>query len=260
MKICIHITYFYTENTQYRIEYLNNIILESNSYGYFIDIFIHTNVERFGKELSINTSGGNTHLIYHNIENEDPLYLSRKCRPLLKSQKDFYDIFIYLEDDILIPKAALNYWLINKDLCIQNNYNLGFFRIEVDQGIEYCSDNSNTFDGSRDERLHKIIQLNSCQFVINDKNPYCAFWIYDRSEFNRFINHQVYDYPFLYGPDIREGSAIGFNKNGYKGTIIPLINGTLHPSSKVYHLDNKFFKCINQDYKLNKFNEVLKKI
>ena len=59
----------------------------------------------------------------------------------MKTQKSNYDILTYIEDDILVPKTTVNYWLEYKDKLLKENYNLGFIRTELDQsGNEYAPD------------------------------------------------------------------------------------------------------------------------
>jgi len=50
-------------------------------------------------------------------------------------------------------------------------------------------------------------------YVVNQKNPYCAFWIYDRHEFALFIKspHWNLNLRQIKGYDIREMSAIGLH-------------------------------------------------
>ena len=103
-----HICFFYSEQTASRFEYVNKIILETNKYVYQTDIFIHTNVE-WSKDLLCAYTNGIITVIVHDLSNENPFYLSWKCRPLLLTQIDDYDIFMYIEDDILMPTESINY-------------------------------------------------------------------------------------------------------------------------------------------------------
>ena len=154
MKIAKHITFYYTEQTKYRINYINKIIHACESYMYTTDLFIHINVQIDILVNLIRYNNGNISIIYHDISNENPWLLPTKCRSLLKLQKDYYDIFMYIEDDILVPKEALEYWLEYKDKIIPHNYNLGFFRIEVDsQNQQYCTDNATSPNNSITSKL-----------------------------------------------------------------------------------------------------------
>ena len=237
MKIANHICFFYSEQTTSRVEYVNKIILETNKYVYQTDIFIHTNVE-WSKDLLCAYDNGTITVIVHDLSNENPFYLSWKCRPLLLTQVDDYDIFMYIEDDMLVPTESINYWLKYKDMLLEQNYNLGFIRIEVNtEGVEYCTDVQFALKNS--------ICINDQLFINNDNCSYCAFWIYDKKEFIKWTNSHYYNpenIPF-YSNLLREKSAYGLHKLDmvwYKATVIPIENNRLADECKIYHLPNNY--------------------
>jgi len=237
MKITKHISFFYLEH---RIIYINSIIDETNKYKYRTDIFIHTN----NPELEINTfnnySNGTINIIYHNLSDIHPYYLTWKCRELLQKQKDDYDIFMYIEDDILVPTNALEYWLEYNEKLIELNYNLGFLRIEVDnKNDEYITDIYDKFDTS----------------IILDIDIYC---VNNKNEFNKFINSAYYSFnnDNFYG--IREYSAFGLhglNMSWYKNTLIPIKNNKLIIECKIYHMQNNYVNDNTTRFAKIKFNE-----
>lgn len=237
MRIVQHISFFYLED---RLQYLNQIILESNKYHFNTDIFIHTNVQFATNKLPPYNNGKVT-IIQHDLTGINPHYLTWKCRDLLKQQRNEYDIFMYLEDDILVSKKALEYWLNHNHRLIELNYNLGFVRIEVNaqNKLEYIHDITNLHGG----RLDTFIELDGKKFCVNNKNQYCAFWIYNKHEFNRFIDSKYYDINNIANYYIREASAIGLHgweTPWYKNTVIPLVDNKLHPDCRVYHLPNNY--------------------
>jgi hypothetical protein len=239
MKMTIHITFFYIED---RIQYINRIIDETNTYHYSADLFIHTNKS----DLMVNDfhtyTNGILTIIWHDLSDIHPHYLTWKCRDLLKKQKDDYDIFMYIEDDILVPYKAIQYWLKYHIELINKGYNLGFVRIEIKDkdGEEYMSDVI--------KHLHTNIQLDNDKYCVNNVQPYCAFWIYNKNEFHKFLNTEYY-YVESYGYPIRESSAIGLHglfTPYYKGTLIPIINDLLHPDCRVYHMPNNYANIENE--------------
>jgi hypothetical protein len=257
MKITKHISFYYIPE---RFQYINKIIKETNTYNYKTDIFIHTNVN-FSLDFLTNYDNGSINIIVHDLTNTDPYYLTWMCRDLLKEQKNNYDIFMYIEDDILVKKEAIEYWLKYKNNVLENNYNLGFFRIEIDdKGYEYTSDNSSSPDGKVEEYLTNSIEINNEKYIINNKNPYCAFWIYDKNEFQRFVESNYYNINNIIGYHIREASAIGLHglhTDWYNGTVIPLENNKLHKSSRIYHLPNNYINKEN-GWKLHLFEDVVR--
>ena len=107
MIITKHIAFFFIEK---RIKYINTIINEANNYKYKTDIYIHTNY-KFSKELLVKYTNGNINIICYNLQNINPFKLTWLCRYLLKQQINKYDIFMYIEDDILVKAETIEYWL-----------------------------------------------------------------------------------------------------------------------------------------------------
>ena len=254
MKISKHITFFYDEG---RFKYLNQLIAEAGTYPHDVDIFIHTNKSISDDKLH-SPSNNITILVYiHDLKGRDPYILPWLCRPIMESQKNHYDIFMYVEDDILVPRAALLYWLEHKNTVMAENYNLGFLRIEVDpMGKHYTTDNATSPDGSIDQTLRKTITINGKVYAVNDANPYCAFWIYDANEFSRFIYSGFYNPALINGYGIREKAAIGLHglyTPWYTYTVIPVMDKGLNPGCKIYHLPNNY---LYGAWKLHPFDEV----
>uniref|UniRef100_A0A6C0B841 Uncharacterized protein n=1 Tax=viral metagenome TaxID=1070528 RepID=A0A6C0B841_9ZZZZ len=251
MKITKHISFYFLTN---RVIYINNIIDETNKYEYTTDIFIHTNFIDLKKEMFNTYTNGYIKIICHDLSNINPFYLTWKCRELLQQQKNEYDIFIYIEDDILVPYKAIKYWLEYNKKLIEMNYNLGFVRIEVENNIEYLTDlHGNKFD--------TIIILNETKYCVNNKNPYCAFWIYNKNEFNNFVNSKYYTINNIQGYNIREQSAIGLHglyTDYYKNTLIPIINNKLIEECKIYHMPNNYVLDKNTLFATINFDEAIK--
>ena len=232
MKIALHICSYNGSNYRKRFIFLKKIVKNYFNINKKIKIFIHTN--KITKKFKIKK----VNYVKHNLHNTNPFYLSWKCRKLIEEQKNYFDCFIYSEDDILFTKKNFDYWLKFKDISIKNNFNLGFFRIE--------KKNKKVFSTDLTESLKYKISINDNQFVVNNVNNYCAFWIYDKNEFKKFIKTKYWKFNWkgksmhaFYG--IREMSAIGWhgkNMKRYKATIIPLYKKKLPIGSFVSHLTN----------------------
>jgi hypothetical protein len=252
MKITKHISFYFLKD---RIVYINNIIDETNKYEYTTDIYIHTNVADLEESVFNKYTNGCIKIIYHDLSNINPFYLTWKCRELLYQQRNEYDIFMYIEDDILVPNKAIKYWLEYNEKLIEMNYNLGFLRIEVENNNEYITD-------LYGEKFDTTINLNETKYCVNNKNPYCAFWIYNKNEFNNFVNSKYYNINNIQGYEIREKSAIGLHGTGgtnwYKNTLIPIINNKLIDSCKIYHLPNNYVLNKNTHFATIKFDEAIK--
>ena len=241
-KITKHICFFYRED---RIEYINSIIKEVNSYNHFVDIYIHTNIT-LSKTLLVENKKGKIEIVVHDLTDKDPYVLPWLCRDLLKCQKDDYDYFMYVEDDILVKKNTINYYMEYNEELIASNNNLGFIRVEYDQ-------NQNEYVTDIYKPLSNLTTINNSQYLINDY-AYCAFWIYNKTEFQKFVdnewlfnfnvrypNHKV-DYSLAYRP-YRADAAWGMHEkahNIYKNTLIPIVNNYIHPHCRVHHLPNNY--------------------
>ena len=256
MRITKHITFFYLED---RKCYINRIIEETNRYELTTDIFIHTNYIYLKETDFVQYTNGAIKVVYHNLSNIDPFYLSWKCRELLEKQRYDYDIFMYIEDDILVPSNALKYWLEYNEKLIEQNCNLGFVRIEVENNIEYITD----LLAVKFDTVYTVGTIDNTSFCINNINPYCAFWIYNKSEFNKFVDSPYYDINNTMketGYGIRESSATGlhgFAIKWYKYTLIPLIDNKLTDACKIYHMPNNYVSNKNSGFATIKFDEAL---
>lgn len=163
--------------------------------------------------------------------------------PIMGKQKicpvDDYDVQIYLEDDIHFKQENLDYWLKYKRVTLSNDYNLGFLRIEKDtDGKELMTDVN--------WPIEEVIQVEGQNFLINDLNPYCGFWIYDKKELRNFIKSKEWKFKFD-GYGIRAKAAVGWhgkNMKRYKETIIPVIKEggkLITPSgAAVHHMPNNY--------------------
>jgi hypothetical protein len=234
MKISKHICFFYIEE---RVKYINTIIKEVNQYPHQTDLFIHCNKELDSNIFETNENGKLEVIVHTNFKDNNPFYLSWKPRELLKKQRYDYDAFIYIEDDILIYKDTLEYWINYKDKLTKYNLNLGFIRIEMDENNEkYWVNIAN---------LSNVIIIDNEKYLLNNISTYSAFWIYDQKEFNRWVDSDYWNIENIKSINqmyIREVSAIGFTNEGYKATVMPLQKNKLHGNCEVHHLTNKFHK------------------
>jgi len=253
-KIAVHITFFLGKNYLNRINFLRKIIDSYKKISKNLDIFIHIN-----KKLHNKYKIKDVNYILHNLSLEDPYTLSWKSRKLIYEQKDIYDVFIYSEDDILFTKNNFDYWINFKDICIKNNFNLGFIRVEKNNNKIYSIDVTT--------QLNKYLIINNNRFVVNDINPYCAFWIYDRQELNKFINSNIWNFnwrnEFSYG--VREMSAIGWHglkMTRYKDTLIPLVKSNkkkyvVNLDSLIYHLTGNYYSVHKLEGKKSRINNLV---
>jgi SAM-dependent methyltransferase len=233
-KIAKHVTFHFNKD---KIRFINTILKESNKYNYATDIYIHTNDKAVTASLFEPYANGTLNIIHHDMTGQDPFTLTWKCRELMAKQKDEYDVFMYVEDDILVPVAALDYWIEGHERLVANGYNLGFVRIETSDNEEYMTDVNSV--------LKTKLELDGISYYVNNVNPYCAFWIYDKQEFNKFVSSKYWDAKNVPNYQTREKSGIGlhgFGTTWYKATVIPVQKMQLTDSCKIVHLTNNYAK------------------
>lgn len=251
MTLAVHITFYYFKE---RVKYLTTVVKNLKEISANVDIFIYTTesqnlffeepnikiynykykktfMSKFKKGSLIDRIGLNG--LVH------PFYLSWENRKNITKFIDFYDVQMYLEDDIAFTSKNFNYWLKNKNFLLSRGYNLGFLRVEKDS-------NGKRFMTDVYRKPTEIIEIEGKKFIKNNVNPYCGFWIYDQQELKKFTKSTEWNFNFeFYG--IREKSAIGWhglNMSNYKGTLIPLFQeGNLLSTPEdcaVHHLPNNY--------------------
>jgi hypothetical protein len=231
-KIFVNIAFFIDHNFINRSLILKKVVNNYLKSFSKVDICIHTN-HRLKKKFRIKK----VKYICHSLKEYDRWKLPWKSREYISSKKEEYDYYIYTEDDIFFTKKNFNYWIKYKDECIKNQFNLGFVRVEK---------NLKLFSVDINKKLSKKILINTNQFIINNVNPYCAFWIYDKNELNKFTKSKYWNLNNwsnnkYYGP--REMVAIGWhglNMDRYKNTILPIKNNKIVKEAKIIHLTNNY--------------------
>jgi hypothetical protein len=251
MKIAVHITFFFVES---RLPYLRQVVNNLEGLNQEVQFFIYTNKD-FNEILSAENIQfkifpykkwgllGYNQALWNKLGLTTfvhPYYLAWENRKVIEKNIDEFDVQMYIEDDIAFNIDTFNYWIRYKDICSTHGFNLGFLRIEFDS-------NRQTYLTDLKKWPQKIIEIDDQLFLINDVNPYCAFWIYDRADLKEFIKTKEWKFQFS-GEGIREKSAIGWHgtmMNRYKNTIIPLYKLSareylLPKSCMVHHIPNNY--------------------
>ena len=278
MSISIHIP-FYNPNPEKkeghrnlrRFDYLKENIANLKTLSIENDIFVHTHNE------FLDDKNLDARIIKHQINDSDlnKGYLTWKCRSLMEEQKNDYKYFSYLEHDIKFSEVNLQYWLKYQDRLAKKNYHLGFLIYERNN-----LDNQN-YSIHIVRKLNKYLNIEGKKFVINDLENYCCFWIYNKSQFHKFLASKWWSFKkrahnFRHNYGVTERSSIGFhsfNMNYFKATLIPEIDNQPDPNCFIEHMTNnyyeKFSEFKNQDYmdirgvcnlKINEIFEDLKEV
>ena len=220
MKLLACIAFHYKRE---RIHYLKQVIDNLISYqkkGVSVNIVIHSNeafdIQRDNIEIIINDT------LSH------PFHLTWLHREYIKNNIDNYDVFMYLEDDMLVPYEAFENYLVNFALLWPNNVP-SFVRIEQKDGIDYVSD----IPAKRPMFKHSIgcKEFNRFEFPYN----YHAFWIMPQKELKETMKDD-----FVRLSDGREFAAMYVGWELQKTALVELENDQISKSCYSYHLPNNY--------------------
>ena len=129
LKISVHIPLYVDPKKKKQLKNFKKVCNSFLRLSNKTKIFVHSN-KKFKRNKKIK-------FFYYDFKNikKHPYRLTWFSRDIMKKQENKFDIFIYCEDDILFTKTNFKYWLKYKDICIKNNYNLGFIRYEIKNRI-----------------------------------------------------------------------------------------------------------------------------
>ena len=240
LKISVHIPFYLAKNNKNKFKLLYKVCSSYLKLSKKTKIFVHSNRKIRNKNKKIK-------FIFHALKNVHPFRLTWKPRDLMIKQIKDFDIFIFGEDDLLFSKKNFYYWLRYKDICIKNDFNLGFLRVEKKDNNLYSIDQI--------KKLSYIKNIYNKKYVVLE-NPNSSTWIYDKNEFSKFVKTPFYNFNWKikeFGSHNfdREMSAVGwhgrdiskgFDMGRYIATIIPLEKNKLDTNSFINHLSNKYSK------------------
>ena len=139
-RLLIHIAFHYVPE---RIVYLKQVLEEVASYECRgTDVVIDTNSDELSSHDLHSMSSGSVNISYAvHGQLEHPFLLTWQHRVAMEAKLGDYDYFMYAEDDILIPRKALNRWRKESALLGKLDYLVGFIRVERDSnGKVLCTD------------------------------------------------------------------------------------------------------------------------
>ena len=238
-KISVHIPYYISDNYVDKSKLLKKVCNSYLKLSKNVKIFIHTNKKSKNNNKKIK-------FIFHDLRKIHPYKLTWVCRKLMLRQKNLFDIFIYGEDDLLFTKNNFNYWLKYRDKCLNDDFNLGFLRVEKRKK------NNLLYSSDQITKVKKYVLLKKKKFAkLESSNS--SLWVYTREELKKFSKTRYWNFNFKWITVsgillIREMAAVGWhgeNMNGqymnrYKATIIPIKNNKLDKDSFIKHISNNY--------------------
>ena len=237
MKISVHIAFFLNEiKNKKKVKDFDKILNNFLSLSKETDLFIHTNQKK------LNILKKRINVIYHNLNNENPLRLTWKYRDLMYKQRAKYDYFIYSEDDCVFTKKNFNYWLKYSKHLNKYNLNPGFIRTEVSPKT------NKLWTVDLFHKLYRHVYIQKKKYIVLD-NPYFALWIMDKKLLNKFIKSKFWNLENWEGLNSftklydREKAAVGWhglNMNRFKATVVPFSNNRILEDCFFPHQPNKY--------------------
>lgn len=184
--LLVHIPFHYRLE---RIVYIKRLIENFQAYRLKrIDVFIDTNSVLTNEALAtlFPVVNGPKHLdlnvtITPHLHLEHPFDLTWVHRQAMEKHLQNYDLFMYLEDDILVPwDSFIN--LRNDQVLLENTeWIRGALRIEQShRGVNYLADFKEPMG------LPQVLDINGRRFF-RPRYPYSAFWLYTRTQMKRFL-------------------------------------------------------------------------
>jgi hypothetical protein len=224
--LTVHISFHFRPD---RLANLRRVVGAISGYSGFDrkDVWVHTN--KWFDGLPANAT-----VVAHDMTGLHRKQLPWLHRPLLKSQVDTYDVYMYLEDDHLVPQAAIDYWLEYEPLLSPRGLDLGFLQIETDeQGNEYVV----AFHaGESCSEVEMILG----QDYVRLRHNYRGFWIYTQDQLREFAERRDFcDVPTS-RRHILKNAARGMQTEDTK-TLVPLNGSCLDSRCRVYHLTNNYW-------------------
>lgn len=223
-SLSAHITHYPSPG---RLDFLTRCIDSISNIGIKTDIFVHTSTD-------LNIELPNASVVIHDLNDEHPHFLAWKHRDLMRRQVGMYDAYMYLEDDIQFGQINFDLWKKHQHRCSEEKCYLGFIRVETDGYKWMCTDVTPYFGNYP---LKRIRNIDGIEFVINDCNPYCGFWISSAKEFGWFAEHEYFppDRCPFYGNDTREKVACGPSPLYECVVVLPEEEGSF-----VHHMPNNY--------------------
>ena len=251
MKLLICITYHHASEQHLKNLFFNlqNI---KDTYKCQYKVVIHVNSEQAKQLILMNFSDTEVHVA---DSLSHPFALTWQHRQYMKDHIDDYDVFMYIEDDMLIKYEQLTNYLENLE-SVWSKYLPTFIRYEVnDEGERYSLD-------------QKYINLNIITIgnkrFCKIKHLYCACWVLTAKLLKENITDEFTNTPTTQY-HIREKAA-SFTNYSLKETLnlpclLELEDDQLQLSElcTIHHISNKYIKFpIKKRFSVTKLIDIFK--
>lgn len=246
LRLLAHVAFHYSpQREKYLAEVVRNFIAYREHLQH-VSVVIDTNTEETRARLQPLLQG-----LPFSVEvrcHEDlphPFALTRAHRQHMQEQVNAgaFDVFMYLEDDIVIPWRSFAAWLADNACVYRAGYLRGFLRVEKAEDGRVVAVDFKTV--TSDPVFFRI----GTRYYFVPEYPYHACWVYDRVQMRDFMASGVWkdrdDAPHM----MRERAAFGMATWGSRfhgKTVVPVEpDGTIPEEAFNYHVPNNY--CADPD-------------
>lgn len=224
-SLLICIAYYHSPE---RLKYLLKLLDEFEKWDCEVEVIIDTNVN-FKLPLRLECFMPTIIVIHENLEH--PFHLTGMHRKHIADNISEFDVFMYTEDDMLLPyENYLNY--LENFKILYPKYVPSFIRIEEKNGEKYVSD-------VLEKQTLSIIQIEGKDFAaLPFPQNYCGFWVMPQKELKESIINNAAS--FLHLSDGREFNAMFVGWGLGKPALVEIENGQVSNKCYSYHLPNNY--------------------
>ena len=238
MNLLICVCYHHSSDDTLKNLFLNLTNIQ-NTYKCEYKIVIHVNSKLAQEHILNSFSEVEIHVcdaLSH------PFDLTWQHRQYIKDHINNYDVFMYIEDDMLIKYEQLTNYLKNLEI-VWPKYVPTFFRYELNkEGEQYAVD------------VHHMTVNDCCIIELNDKRYhkvskiYCACWVLPASLLKNLITDNFTQ--IIPGGLVREHAASFVNWYLKKPCLIELKKDELQISElcTIHHLSNRYVNWTEQPH------------
>ncbi|MFV2056325.1 MAG: hypothetical protein ACC707_07635 [Thiohalomonadales bacterium] len=185
-KFLIHIAFHFNKK---RLQFLEGVISTICEYPFKqIDLVIDTNDRKFQHAaLALNVPAHVDIRVSVHTDLKHPFLLTWAHRENIAEQKNNYDYYMYVEDDIAVSNEALRHWRLDSILLSTHDKIRGFLRSEVD-----VDKNVMSTDFMKPVRCREMIKIDGKSYL-RPKNPYQGFWVYSNKQLELFMSSQCWE-------------------------------------------------------------------
>ncbi len=247
-KLAICVSFHFVEH---RLKYLNTISDQFAELADEVVVHIITNTQNVIEQDKIRETvkdKGYEYDLFIPTGLGHPYLLTWSHLAVFKEQilDESYTHFLYVEDDILIKRSNIEYWVEGYSMLKKHNFIPSFLRVEKKKNdpIWYTSDCLQTYDANR---LPQVQLQNGELMYVNIPTPYQGMYLLDRELMLEHLNGKssIPEYGKFRG--IRELAASGLTHSNvrerfYSRNLLPfsIAKNCIDEACFIHHLPNNY--------------------